>query len=208
MGPVLLFNIFSRKIACIWEQCVKETIRTLKRWSTKELRKLRKEEIYSWYFSQSIINSTRRRWTGRLRAWQPINMGTIAYTIQGDSKSSINFQKFVLQELLTLNPCHVYGLKINLSKFWYRLSEAAHHWGCGCCYLWHAATSVGRAVLSILHLPRHTWGSHRVLVRCENNFESFPFSLYIARRHMFNSTCKINFWKYILLFKLPCILAV
>jgi hypothetical protein len=42
-------------------------------------------------------------------------------------------------------------------------------------------------------LPRRTWGSHRVLVRCENNFESSPFSIYIARRHMFNSTCKINF---------------
>jgi hypothetical protein len=66
-------------------------------------------------------------------------------------------------------------------------------------------TSVGRGGLSILHLPRHTWGSHRVLVRCENNFESSPFSLYIARRHTFNSTCKINFWKCILLFEYPCI---
>jgi hypothetical protein len=37
-------------------------------------------------------------------------------------------------------------------------------------YLWHAATSVGRAGLSIWHLPRHTWGSHQVLVRFENNF--------------------------------------
>jgi hypothetical protein len=53
--------------------------------------------------------------------------------------------------------------------------------------------SVGRAGLSIWHLPRHTWGSHRVLVRCEHNFESSSFSLYIARRHMFNSTCKTNF---------------
>jgi hypothetical protein len=25
------------------------------------------------------------------------------------------------------------------------------------------------------------------------NLESSPFSLYISRRHMFNSTCKINF---------------
>jgi hypothetical protein len=38
------------------------------------------------------------------------------------------------------------------------------------------------------------------VVRCENNFESSPFSLYIARHHMFNSTCKINFRKFILLF--------
>jgi hypothetical protein len=53
-------------------------------------------------------------------------------------------------------------------------------------------TSVGRAGLSILHLPRHTWGSHRVLVRCENNFENYPFSLYIARSHIFSSACKIN----------------
>jgi hypothetical protein len=58
--------------------------------------------------------------------------------------------------------------------------------------------SVGRAGLSIWHLMRHTWGSHRVLVRCENNFESYPFSLYTARRHMFNSTFKIKFWKCIL----------
>jgi hypothetical protein len=53
--------------------------------------------------------------------------------------------------------------------------------------------SVGRTELSILNLPRHTRGSNRVLVKCENNFENSPFSLYIARRHMFNSTCKINF---------------
>jgi hypothetical protein len=39
-----------------------------------------------------------------------------------------------------------------------------------------------------------------VLVMCENNFESSPFSLYIARRHVFNSTCKINVLKCILLF--------
>jgi hypothetical protein len=51
-------------------------------------------------------------------------------------------------------------------------------------------TSVGRAGLSIWHLPRHTWGLHRVLLRCENNFESSPFSLYIARR---SSTFKIIF---------------
>jgi hypothetical protein len=98
--------------------------------------------------------------------------------IQGYSKSSIHFQKFILQKLLMLNPCPVYGWKGNLSKFWYRWSEAEHHWGCGCCYLWHAVTSVGRAGLLIWHLPRHTWGSHRVLVRCENNFDSYP-SVYI-----------------------------
>jgi hypothetical protein len=62
-------------------------------------------------------------------------------------------------------------------------------------------TCVGRAGLSTWHLPRQTWDSHRVLVRCTNNFESFPFSLYIACRHMFNSTCKIIFWKYVLLFE-------
>jgi hypothetical protein len=60
---------------------------------------------------------------------------------------------------------------------------------------------VGRAGLSIWHLPCHTWGSHRVLVRCENILESSPFSLYIARRRMFDSTCKINFWKCILRFE-------
>jgi hypothetical protein len=37
--------------------------------------------------------------------------------IQGYSKTSINFQKFILQKLLTLNPCPVYGWKGNLSKF-------------------------------------------------------------------------------------------
>jgi hypothetical protein len=116
-------------------------------------------------------------------------------------KKKYTLQKFILRKLLTLNPCPVYGWKGNLSEFWYRWSEAAHHWGCGCCCLWHAATSVGRAGLSIWHLPHHTWGSHRVLVRCENNFQSSPFSLCIARCHMFNSTCKIKFWKFILFFE-------
>jgi hypothetical protein len=72
--------------------------------------------------------------------------------IQGYSKRSIHFQKCILQKLLTLNPCPVNGWKGNFSKFWYRWSEAARHWGCGSCYLWHAATSVGRAGLSIWHL--------------------------------------------------------
>jgi hypothetical protein len=100
---------------------------------------------------------------------------------------------YFTKKLLTLNPCLVHLWKGNLSKLWYRWSEAAHHWRCGCWNLLHAATSVGRAGLSIWHLSRHTWGSHRVLVRCENNFESSPLSLYIARRYMFNSTCKIHF---------------
>jgi hypothetical protein len=121
--------------------------------------------------------------------------------IQGYSKRSIHFQKFILRKLLALNLCPVHGWKGNLSKFWYRWSEVAHHWGCGCCCLWHAATSVGRAGLSIWHLTRQKWGSHRVLIRCENNFESSPFSLYVAHRHMFNSTCEIIFWKCILLFE-------
>jgi hypothetical protein len=94
--------------------------------------------------------------------------------VQGYSKRSIHFQKFILQKLLTLNPCPVYGWKGNLLKFLYQWSEAAHHLGCGCCYLWHAVTSVGIAGLSIWHLPHHTWGSHRVLVRCENNFGVLP----------------------------------
>jgi hypothetical protein len=111
-------------------------------------------------------------------------------TIQGYSKWSIHFQKCILQKLLTLNPCPVYGWKGNHSKFWFRWSEAAHHWGCGCCSLWHAATSVGRVGLSIWHLPYHTWGSHRVLVRCENNFERSPFNQNIVRRHMFNVLVK------------------
>jgi hypothetical protein len=120
--------------------------------------------------------------------------------IQGYSKRNIHLQKFILQKLLTLSLYPVHRWKGALSKFWYRWSEAAYLWGCGCCYLWHAATSVGRAGLSIWHLPCHTWDSHRVLVRCENNFESSPFILYVAHRHMYNSTCKINFWKCILPF--------
>jgi hypothetical protein len=47
-----------------------------------------------------------------------------------------------------------------------------------------------------------------MFVRCENNSESSPFSLYIARRHMFYSTCKIIFLKSILLFEQPCMCAV
>jgi hypothetical protein len=101
------------------------------------------------------------------------------YDNTGLFKKKYTLSKFFSQKLLKLNSCPVCGWKGNLSKFWYRLYEAAHHWGCGCCYLWHAATSVGRARLSISHLPRYTWGSHRVLVRCENNFDSSPFSLYI-----------------------------
>jgi hypothetical protein len=41
----------------------------------------------------------------------------IIYFIQGYSKISINFKKFILQKLLTLNPCSVYGWKGNLLKF-------------------------------------------------------------------------------------------
>jgi hypothetical protein len=37
--------------------------------------------------------------------------------IQGYSKRSIHFQKFILQKLLMLNPCPMYRLKGNLSKF-------------------------------------------------------------------------------------------
>jgi hypothetical protein len=133
------------------------------------------------------------------RMWEEVVVAS--FKIQGYSKRSIQFQKFILQKLLMQSPCPVYRWKGNLSKFWYWWYEVAHHWGCGCCYLWNAAMSVGRAGLWIWHLPLHTWGSHRVLVRCENNFESSPFSLYIAHHHMLNSTCKIHFWKCILLFE-------
>jgi hypothetical protein len=85
-------------------------------------------------------------------------------------KEVYTFKNWFHKKILMQNPCPVYRWKGNLSKFWYLWSEAEHHWGCGCCYLWHAVTSVGRVALSILHLPRHTWGSHWVLVRCENNF--------------------------------------
>jgi hypothetical protein len=37
--------------------------------------------------------------------------------VQGYSKRSIHIQKFILQKLLVLNPCPVYGWKGNLSKF-------------------------------------------------------------------------------------------
>jgi hypothetical protein len=37
--------------------------------------------------------------------------------IQGYSKRSIHIQKFILQKLLMLNPCLVYGWKGNFSKF-------------------------------------------------------------------------------------------
>jgi hypothetical protein len=97
--------------------------------------------------------------------------------IQGYWKRSIHFQKFILQKLRTLNPCLLCGWKGNLWEFWYWWSEAAHHWGCGFCYLWHAAMSVGRAILLIWHLPCHMWGSW-VLVRCENNWEFSLQSIY------------------------------
>jgi hypothetical protein len=37
--------------------------------------------------------------------------------VQGYSKRSKHFQKFIFQKLLTLNPCPVCGWKENLSKF-------------------------------------------------------------------------------------------
>jgi hypothetical protein len=53
---------------------------------------------------------------------QTIKCRAIIYTlhiiVQGYSKRSTHFQKFILQKLLTLNPCPVYGWKGNLSKFW------------------------------------------------------------------------------------------
>jgi hypothetical protein len=111
-------------------------------------------------------------------------------------KKKYTLSKICLKKLLTLNPCPVYGWKGNLSKFWSRWSEAAHHLGCGCCYLWRASMSVGRVGLSIWYLPRHMWGSHRVLIRRENSFDSSPFSLYIyiyiARCHMFS----FILWRY------------
>jgi hypothetical protein len=82
---------------------------------------------------------------------------SLSHMIKGNSvdlyrviqKEVYTLKNLFYKKLLKLNPCPVYGRKGDLSKFWYRWSEAAHHWGCGCCYLWHDATSVGRAGLSI-----------------------------------------------------------
>jgi hypothetical protein len=41
-----------------------------------------------------------------------------SFKLQGYSKRSIHFQKFILQKLMTLNPWPVYEWKENLSKFW------------------------------------------------------------------------------------------
>jgi hypothetical protein len=142
------------------------------------------------------LNQERWSGDGRQRVCRRTVSVRSVYDVQqgytGLFKKKYTLQKFILQKLLTLNPCPMCGWKGNLSKFWNRWSEEAHHWGSGWCYLWHAATSVGRVGLSIWYLPRHTWGSHGVLVRCENNFESSPFSLFIEHHHMFNSTCKIS----------------
>jgi hypothetical protein len=152
-------------------------------------------------------------------------------------KRFIHFQKFILQKLLILNPCPMYGGKGNLSKFWYESPARCAHNNSVCqgvlCSKWQQAyrrklsacwmsvSSVqwyfqtrygknpptrksiydwyecGKSWIINLTLPRHMWESHRVLVRCENNFESSPFSLHIAHHH---STCKINSRKCILLF--------
>jgi hypothetical protein len=40
----------------------------------------------------------------------------ITISVQAYSKRSIHIQKFILQKLLTLNPCPVYGWKGNLSQ--------------------------------------------------------------------------------------------
>jgi hypothetical protein len=47
------------------------------------------------------------------------------FYIQGYSKRNIYFKKFILQKLLTLNPCPVYGWKGNLSKFWFESPPGA-----------------------------------------------------------------------------------
>jgi hypothetical protein len=46
----------------------------------------------------------------------PIYTHTFFLFIQGYSKRSIHFQKFILQKILTLNPCSVCGWKGNLSS--------------------------------------------------------------------------------------------
>jgi hypothetical protein len=88
--------------------------------------------------------------------------------------SKINFSKTADAKSMSSVRMERKYLKVLISMIW---SGASLRLWRGCCYLWHAATSVGRAGLSIWHLPRHTWGSHRVLVRCENNFLRSLFSL-------------------------------
>jgi hypothetical protein len=154
--------------------------------------------LFSVFSKVSFVDSCGMQMTDQLNClWQLVVLMVTTNNIQGYSKRSIHFQKFILQKLLMLNPCPVHGWKGNLSNFWSE-SPARCQVRTQFCPPRRVMWSVGRAGLLIWHLPRHTWGSHRVLVRCENNFESSPFILYIARRHMFNSTCKIDLWKCIL----------
>jgi hypothetical protein len=60
-------------------------------------------------------NFSRRTESDFLKAGKKLN--NIQREIQGYSKRSIHFKKVILQKLLTLNPCPVYGRKGNLSNF-------------------------------------------------------------------------------------------
>jgi hypothetical protein len=142
--------------------------------------------------------------------------------IQGYSIRSIHFQKCILQKLLRLNPCPVYGWKGNLSQSsvlnllsgartiilyakgcvknggkrtgesFLRPGNRQDNVSVKCAttfsdtlrkesanqkfiYDWEKCANSWIIDLALL---RHTWDSHRVLVRCENTLRVLP-SVYI-----------------------------
>jgi hypothetical protein len=72
-----------------------------------------------------ITKSRKMTWAGyavstgkKINAYKAVFKTALkTYVYTGLFKRSIHFQKFILQKLLTLNPCPVYGRKGNLSKF-------------------------------------------------------------------------------------------
>jgi hypothetical protein len=121
--------------------------------------------------------------------------------IQGYSKRSIHFQKIILQVQLDIWWHATHRLKGENSKLFSHLTSTL-------CepHMWRGRCKIDNLALPTLVAACHRWqqpqpqryaaSDHRY-----QNFERFPFHLYTG--HGFNviSFCKINFWKWILLFE-------
>jgi hypothetical protein len=130
---------------------------------------------------------------------------TATQQIQGYSKRSIHFQKFILQVLLNIWWHAVYWLKGELSKLF------SHFTSTRCeLHVWRSRCQIDNQALPTLHITPfgkhnycvHTW---HLVGDSNQNSERFPFHLYTGHGFSISSFCKINFWKCIRLFEYPCI---
>jgi hypothetical protein len=120
------------------------------------------------------------------------------YNIQGYSKRSIHFQKFILQVLLNIWRRAIYKLKGEFSKLCSHLTSTRYE-----PHVWRGRCKIDNIALSALHitpLGRQnycvcTWHLAEIQTR---TFERFPFHLHIGHGFSVSSFCKINFWKCIL----------